>query len=194
MTSGPRTRRVFLRSVAASGVLVASGCAGVPLRTLVKLRSLGPADLLEADPSAFRVAFELDARVLASADPPPAIDVLLTPEAPRATARAWVLALVVDRADPTGPDLPPAPPARRWLVWRLSDAGVADLIALQRELTAMRARGSRGTLAVTVRSDWVAKAAPAVVGTRLQAWARLTRDGGFVQLWSGRVPDVPRNA
>lgn len=191
MTPGRRTRRAFL-GAAVSIVLLASGCAGVPLRTMVKLRSLGPAELLAADPAAFRVAFELDARVLPGTDRAPAIDVVLTPDGPGATARAWTLALVVDRIDRSAPDLPPAAPGRRWLVWRLSEAGVADMIALQRELAAMRTRGSRGTMAVTVQRDWVAVAAPAVVGTRLQAWARLTREGEFLELWSGRVPQVPR--
>jgi hypothetical protein len=191
MIPGP-SRRLVLRSAATSAALLAAGCAGVPLRTLVTLRTLGPADFLAADPSAFRIAFELDARVPASVERPPAIDVLLTPDGPGAAPRAWALALVSDRADAAGPALPAAPPGRRWLVWRLSEPGVADMIALQRELTAMRARGSRGTLAVTVRRDWVAEAEPAVVGTRLQARARLTAAGEFIELWSGRVPDVPR--
>jgi len=117
---------------------------------------------------------------------------VLTPDGPGATARTWTLALVVDRIDLAAPDLPPAAPGRRWLVWRLSEAGVAGMIDLQRELAAMRTRGSRGTMAVTVQRDWVAAAAPAVVGTRLQAWARLTREGEFLELWSGRVPPVPR--
>ena len=66
------------------------------------------------------------------------------------------------------------------------------LVDFQREIKAVRARGGDGSLAVTVRREWVAAASPVIVGTRVHAWARLARGDEFVEIWSGRVPDVLR--
>ena len=189
--SQPR-RRMMLRAGAASAVLATAGCAGVPLRTIAKLRSMRPADLLEADPREFRVAFDVDARVHAAAGKAPALDVVLTPEETGAAVRSWTLPLVDDPASAVTTGLPTPAPGRHWLVWRLSETGSIVLVDFQREIKAVRARGGHGSIAVTVRREWVAAASPVVVGTRVHAWARLARGDEFVEIWSGRVPDVLR--
>jgi len=188
MTRSARRRAL----VAAAGVVALAGCAGVPLRTVARLRTVRPDDLLAADAREFGVALELDARVKSASGRAPVVDMALRP-IDEGAFRPLVLVLecVVDTAAPRELGLRAARPGRHWLVYRLAEDSARDLAVAQATMRDARDRKSRGTLSVGVRNDWIAEVHPIAVGSEASTWVRVKRSEGYSELWSGRIPALP---
>ena len=184
------TRRRAL--VATAGAVALAGCAGVPLRTVARLRTVRPDDLLAADAREFGVALELDARVKSASGRAPVVDMALRP-IDEGVFRALVLVLecVVDTAAPHELGLRAARPGRHWLVYRLAEDSARDLAVAQATIRDARDRKLRGTLSVGVRNDWIAEVHPIAVGSEASTWVRMKRTEGYFELWSGRIPALP---
>lgn len=188
MTRSARRRAL----VVAAGAVALAGCAGVPLRTVARLRTVRPDDLLAADARDFGVALELDARVGIASGRAPIVDLALRP-VDEGAFRPLVLVLecVVDPAAPRELGLRPARPGRHWLVYRLAEDSARDLAVAQATIRDARDRKLRGTLSVGVRNDWVAEVHPVAVGSEASTWVRMKRSEGYFELWSGRIPALP---
>jgi hypothetical protein len=182
-------RRTVLAVVAAAAL---GGCAGVPLRTMVRLRTIGADDLLAADPRDLGVALEVHAQVRAAAGRSPILDLSLRPVEDGAFPP--VVKALVFEPEPGSPrdlGLPVARPTRHWLVYRLAEPSARDLVHAQGTIREAREKKRRGTLSVGVRNDWIAEVYPAAVGTEAATWVRIKRAEGYFELWSGRVPALP---
>jgi hypothetical protein len=178
--------------VVTAGAVALAGCAGVPLRTVARLRTIRPHDLLAADAREFGVALELDARVKTASGRAPVVDLALRPVDDGAF-RALVLVLdcVVEPAAPRELGLRAARPGGHWLVYRLADDSARDLAIAQATIRDARDRKLRGTLSVGVRNDWIAEVHPIAVGSEASTWVRMKRSEGYFELWSGRIPALP---
>lgn len=180
----------FRRGLFAAGALFAlGGCAGVPLRTMAKLATLQPADLMVADPRVFAVALDVDARVQPGPGRTPVVDLALEPvEAGAFAAQKFALASEPYAVPQSELGLRAAKPGRHWLVYRLTPAAAADLEKAQAVMRGAREAKQRGRLTLAVRNDWIAELVPAARGTETSTWVRLARADGFFELWSGRIP------
>jgi hypothetical protein len=185
-----RDRRRALAVIA--GTIALAGCAGVPLRTVARLRTVRPDDLLAADAREFGIALELDARVKTASGRVPVVDLALRPVDDGAfQPLILVLACAAEPASPGELGLRAARPGRHWLVYRLAEDSARDLAVAQAKIRDARDRKLRGTLAVGVRNDWIAEVYPVAVGSEASTWVRMKRSEGFFELWSGRVPPLP---
>lgn len=181
--------------VALAGILVLGACAGVPLRTLARLRTLRPDDLLAADPREFGVALDVDARVKAASGRSPVVDLALRPVEESAFAPlVQVLACEPETAVPRDLGLPKPRSGRHWIAYRLAEPSAHDLAIAQSKIREIRERKRPATLSVSVRNDWIAEVYPAALGSEVSTWVRMKRAEGYFELWSGRVPPLPAQA
>ena len=187
------TRRDRRRAlVVIAGAIALAGCAGVPLRTVARLRTVRPDDILAADAREFGVALELDVRVKPASGRVPVVDLALRPVDDGAFRPViLVLTCTADSASPRELGLRAAKPGRHWLVYRLAEDSARDLAVAQATIRDARDRKLRGTLAVGVRNDWIAEVYPVAVGSEASTWVRMQRSEGYFELWSGRVPPLP---
>jgi hypothetical protein len=156
---------------------------------MVRLRSVGPDDLLAADARDFAIALEVDAKVKPSSGRGPIVDFTLEPvEEGAFPPVSHVLACEALPAAPRELGLREAKPGRHWLAYRLADAAARDVADAQRAIREVRAAKKRGRMSLSVRLDWIADVYPQARGTEASTWVRLRRAEGFVELWAGRVP------
>lgn len=184
-----RCRRAL---VVAGGLAALGACAGVPLRTMARLRAIRPEELLTTDVREFGVALDVDARVKPATGRSPTVDVALQPVDDGAF-RPVVHALACEPEPTSAHDLglPARRSGRHWLVYRLSEASARDLGQVQAAIRDARDRKRRGTLSIGVRNDWIAEVHPLAVGSEASTWMRIRRSDGFFELWTGRVPSLP---
>lgn len=170
--------------VAAAAVAVGA-CTGVPVRTMAKLAVAGPEEFLGADARDVRVAIDVDARVKPGEGRVPVLDVALVPAS--GAKRGWAIPLEPDSAAAGAQGLRAPRDGRHWLVWRLPEPGRRDFREMQAALRAMQANDASGTLAITVRQDWIGEGWPALRQDRIETWVRTRVADGYYELWSGRV-------
>lgn len=188
-----RTPDLLRRSMLlATAALALAACAGVPMRTMAKLALAGPDEFLGADPRDLRVALDVDARVKPQPDRVPMLDVALVPTS--GAKRSWSIPLEPDPASAGAQGLRAPRDGRHWLVWRLPEPGVRDFREMQAALKAMRAKDESGSLAITVRQDWIGDGWPALKRDRIETWVRTRTADGYYELWSGRVGEAMERA
>jgi hypothetical protein len=177
-------------ALAAAAAIAIGACGGVPMRTMAKLAISGPDEFLGADPRDVRVALDVDTRVKPQAGRVPVLDVALVPAS--GATRSWSIPLEPDPASAGGQGLRAPRDGRHWLVWRLPEPGVRDFREMQAALKAMQANDESGSLAITVRQDWIGDGWPALKQDRIETWVRTRSADGYFELWSGRVGDAAR--
>jgi hypothetical protein len=168
-------------------------CGGIPLRSLPRLAKL-PEQLLDADPSEFMLAVQVDARMTPPAGAVPTLQIAIKP----ATAGTF---------DPVDKNLPmrfsiassnslglATPPAnRRWLIYSLPPESQAELQRLQVFFRDRKAKGggnSGGSLSVGIRQEGMAVQDPALAQTKWETWLQTRKQEGFFELWSGTIADL----
>ena len=181
----PAREAVGRTALFAALALGLAACGGVPMRTMAKLAMAGPEEFVGADPREVRVALDVDARVKPGADRAPTLDIALAPSS--GAKRTWSIPLEPDPAPAAAQGLRTPRDGRHWLVWRLPEPGQRDLREMQAALKAMQAKDSSGSLAITVRQDWIGDGWPALKQDRIETWVRTRAVDGYYELWSGRV-------
>ncbi len=126
------TRRVLQILAFISATLVISACAGVPFSTLWHYRNFGPKDFLKTEPSALRVAIQLDDGVSLGRKPPELKAIM---QYKGEAEQTFLMPLKVLEQGPwvdagTGG----AEKGKHWYLLALSDEGVKNYRRLQAEL------------------------------------------------------------
>ncbi|HEY9096911.1 MAG TPA: hypothetical protein VIN35_14290 [Hydrogenophaga sp.] len=164
------------------------GCGGVPLRALPRLMQL-PEALLKANLRDFRVALNVDARVVPPSGAVPLLGVRLTPKVNGAFEPVdKKLPLQLDTQTTTPPTLPAARAGRHWLVYSLPPATLAELSRIQtmvQQAQALPGYQKGGQLSVAIEQTRLALTDPQLADTRWETWLQAKADEGFFMVWSG---------
>lgn len=174
-----------------------AACTGIPLRSIPRLMKLQE-QLLDANPSEFMLAIQVDARVTPPAGAVPILQMAIKP----ATAGAFE---PIDKKLPmrfaiaSGNSLGLATPTtnRRWLIYSLPPESQAELQRLQASFKRLQAQGGSnrgGSLALGISQEGLAVRDPALANTRWETWLQTTRQEGFFELWSGTIADLLKQA
>jgi hypothetical protein len=173
------------------------GCTGIPLRSLPRLMKLQE-QLLEANPSEFMLAIQVDARVT---PPPGAVPILqlgIRPAVPgdfEPVDKRLPMRFAIASTNALGLATPPA--NRRWLIYSLPPESQEELQRLQSSFKRLRAQGGGnrgGSLALGISQEGLAVRDPALADTRWETWLQTTRLDGFFELWSGTIADLLKQA
>lgn len=155
-----------------SPILVAgaalAACGGIPLRSLPRLAQLS-GQMLDANPSHFKVALQVDARLT---PPPGAVPQLLIKVTPKVAdafepvEKEMPLVMASTGGATLGLDAPG--PGRRWLIYSLPPATQAELLRVQTMVRQAQAQAQPGyqrggTLALGVEQNDLAVADPALL-------------------------------
>ena len=177
-----------LATAALTTVVLLAGCAGVPLKTMWKLRSFGVDDFAAVDPADVRAAIQLEDDLVVK---PGATALKVALHGTDGSAREFSVPLhTVRQGRNVGDSLPPAKSGRHWYLFDLTEEGVEDFKALQRELQAPREQGS---ISIEVASAF--ENPPDADRGKLPMEIRLQLDAedGFFVLFDGKV-DLAKQA
>jgi hypothetical protein len=168
-----------------------SGCAGVPLISMVKLTTLNPNDIIQGDPTSIIFALNVDANIGGTRDKRPALNVESVPniggDFERFDRR---LDFELSIADPRTLGLEAAVKNRAWLIYRLSPEAVQGVREFQTYIHNVRKRKEKkggGSLTITLDNDWLAETYPRFHDTQVQIWLQLNGKDRFLEMWSGRL-------
>lgn len=181
-------------------ILIAA-CGGVPLRSLPRLMQL-PEQLLEANPAEFRVALQVDARLV---PPAGAVPFLIIKVAPRTAGEFEIidkrLALQLSVASVSTLGLEAPPRGRRWLVYSMPPQTQLELQRVQETIRQSRAKSQTlptgkggGSLSVGLEQDSLATSDPALAGSRWDTWLQTHQSDGFFEVWSGTLAQLKKIA
>jgi hypothetical protein len=185
----------FVALFTLAGLIAA--CTGIPLRSIPRLMKLQE-QLLDANPSEFMLAIQVDARVTPPAGAVPTLQMAIKP----ATAGAFEpidkklpMRFAIASGNSLGLATPPA--NRRWLIYSLPPESQAELQRLQaffKRLQAQGGSGRGGSLALGISQEGLAVRDPALANTKWETWLQTTRQDGFFELWSGTIADLLKQA
>lgn len=176
-----------------------AGCSGVPLRSVPRLLQLQN-QLLEANPTEFMVALQVDARLTPPPGAVPLLVVKLTPKEPgafQAIDKKLPLQLSVASVSTLGLESPPT--GRRWLIYSLPATTQTELLRVQdtikRAKAASQGNGA-GSLGIGVEQDSLAAAVtdPTLANTRWDTWLQTRQRDGFFEAWSGTTSQIKKAA
>ena len=181
-------------------ILIAA-CGGVPLRSLPRLMQLSQ-QLLEANPAEFRVALQVDARLV---PPAGAVPLLIIKVEPRTAGEFEVidkklpLQLSVASISTLGLEAPPR--GRRWLIYSMPPQTQSELQRVQEFIKQARAKSQAtskdkggGNLSVGLEQDSLATRDPALADTRWDTWLQTRQSDGFFEAWSGTLAQLRKIA
>lgn len=181
-------------------ILIAA-CGGVPLRSLPRLMQLSQ-QLLEANPAEFRVALQVDARLVPPVDAVPFLIIKIEPRTAgefEVIDRKLPLQLTVASAPTLGLDA--APRGRRWLIYSMPPQTQAELRRVQDTVRQARAQSQAtgkasgaGSLGVGLEQDSLAPSDPTLADTRWDTWLQTRQSEGFFEVWSGTLAQLKKIA
>ncbi|MFO1435252.1 MAG: hypothetical protein U1F34_02365 [Gammaproteobacteria bacterium] len=187
-------RNLFkLRVVLLVTPLLLSGCAGIPLSTMVRMARFDPKTLLSLDPAEFLVAINTDARVQSIASAPTTFELKITPRDPALWSpleRSVAMQAIAVSSDL---GLAPAPVGRRWLVFGFDAGAGAELRAIQQHFRSLQQRESGGgSIGLGIGQQWLAQNYSTLRDQEVETWLRLDAHEGFFKLWHGHIRDLER--
>lgn len=180
-------KRVLTSLVVMGASLVITTCTGVPLRSVPRLVQLNQ-QLMDANPTEFMVALQVDARMVPPISAVPLLQLKITPHEPGAfdvIDKKLPLQLAVASISTQGLDAPGS--GRRWLIYSLGAASQAELKQIQNFIKTARAsqQPKGGSLSVGVEQDSLIVRDPALSNTRWETWLQTAQREGFYEVWSG---------
>lgn len=181
------------RGLLLSAVAAFAACGGIPLTSLPKLVRLS-GQLLDADPAQFRVALQVDARVVPPPGAVPLLHIQIKPKVEGAFApvdRKLPLAMTTAASATLGLDAPG--PGRRWLVYSLPPATQVELQKVQAMVKQAQAQPGYqrgGTLALGVEQKDLAVTDPALARTKWSTWMQVKQSEGFFEVWNGTPEEI----
>ena len=177
--------------------ILMAACGGVPLRSLPKLMQLSQ-QLLEANPAEFRVALQVDARLV---PPAGAVPLLMVKVEPRTAGdfdvidKKLPLQLSVASVSTLGLDAPPR--GRRWLIFSMPPQTQLELQRVQETIKQARAASQAtgkakwgGSLSVGLEQDSLASSDPALADTPWSTWIQTRQSDGFFEAWTGTLAQL----
>lgn len=171
------------RALAAAALVVATGCATLPIRTALELRKVTPEMLLAAAPKDVRAAVEIDRRAGVDTEASNLV-VTLIPRAEKAPVeRHSIPVRRVASEVSVHPDLPRADSGRYWTVLGVSAEGREALEEIQRRLGG-RLDEYRG-VRILVQASFGDLPEDLEVAFPLEVWVRLLPEQGFLKLYGG---------
>ena len=176
-------------------------CGGVPLRSLPKLMQLSQ-QLLEANPAEFRVALQVDARLVPAAG---AVPLLIVKVEPRTAGdfdvidKKLPLQLSVASVSTLGLEAPPR--GRRWLIYSMPPQTQVELQRVQETVRQARAVNQAtgkakggGSLSLGLEQDSLASSDPALADTPWSTWIQTRQSDGFFEAWTGTLAQLRKVA
>ncbi|MEZ5703085.1 MAG: hypothetical protein R3E42_15745 [Burkholderiaceae bacterium] len=148
-----------------------------------------PEALLKANLGDFRVALNVDARVVPPSGAVPLLGVRLTPKVDGAFESVdKKLPLQLDSQTTKPASLPVARAGRHWLVYSLPPTTLAELSRIQtmvQQAQALPGYQKGGQLSVAIEQTRLALTDPQLADTRWETWLQAKADEGFFMVWSG---------
>lgn len=191
-TSFPR--RSLVVALAVAGL---TGCGGVPLASLPRLAQLS-GQVLDADPSQFMEAVQLDARIAPPPGAAPHLRIRLKPKVAGAfEGMDQRLPLALSTSSVATEGLKAPGPGRRWLVYSLPEKTQTEwrrAQALVKQAKALPSHQRGGTLSLSVDQKELAVTDPALARTPWSTWMRVKQNEGFFEIWTGTPEDIHRLA
>lgn len=170
-----------------------AACGGIPLSALPRLAQLS-GRLLDADPAQFRVALQVDKRLVPPPGAVPHLVIQLAPRTPGAFAPVDErLPMVMTTSAGATLGLEPPGPGRRWLIYSLPDSTQAELRRIQNTVHQAQAQPGYqrgGTLSMGVEQHDLAVDNPALDQTRWDTWLQVNASEGFFEIWRGTPAQV----
>ena len=172
-------------------------CGGIPLRSLPRLMKLQD-QLLDANPSEFMLAIQVDARVTPPAGAVPILQMAIKPAVAGAFEpidRKLPMRFAIASSNSLGLATPPS--NRRWLIYSLPPESQAELQRLQASFKRLQAQGGSnrgGSVALGISQEGLAVRDPALANTKWETWLQTTKQDGFFELWSGTIADLLKAA
>ena len=191
------TPSLFRRSLLLAIGAALAACGGIPLRSLPRLARLSD-QVLGADPAHFRIAIQVDARLVPPSGAVPRLVLKLAPKVAGAfepVDKKLPLAMGSTGGPTLGLDAPG--PGRRWLVYSLPPATQAELQRIQRMVRQAPAQPGYqrgGTLSLGVEQEELAVTAPALANTPWSTWMQVNPSEGFFEVWNGTPAEVLKAA
>lgn len=183
-------KRRFLTLLLCGGL---AACGGIPLSALPRLAQLS-SRLLDADPAQFKVALQVDRRLVPPVGAVPHLVIRLTPRVPGTFEPVDErLPMVMTTSAGATLGLEPPDPGRRWLIYSLPDRTQAELRRIQNQVRQAQAqpRSQRGgTLSMGVEQNDLAVDDPALAQTRWDTWLQVNANEGFFEIWRGTPAQV----
>lgn len=192
-----RTFLALRRALLLAGVASLAACGGIPLSSLPRLAQLS-GQLLEADPAEFRVALQVDARIVPPPGAVPQLRIQLKPKVEGAFPpmdKKLPLAMATSAGATAGLEAPGA--GRRWLIYSLPPATQAELRQAQAMVKQARSQPGYqggGTLSLGVEQKDLAVTEPALARTRWSTWMQVQQSEGFFEVWNGTPEEIRRLA
>ena len=177
-------RRPLVTLPALALVFVLAGCAGVPLKTMLKLSSFGVDDFAELEANEIRAAIQVTDDLAIKPDST-VLKVTLGEADGDPVAHRIPLTTVRSGAD-VGSGLPKAKRGQQWHLFRLSDEGVRSFEALQEQLRKPVERDGDIRLEVATALDDDASE-DALGKTPLEIRLKLADGDGFFTLYRGEI-------
>lgn len=175
-----------------------TACGGVPVSSLPRLYNLSQ-DLMQANLAEFRVALQVDARLVPQVGAVPMLVVKLQPREPgtfEAVDTRLPLQLSVASIATSGLAAPGS--GRRWLVYSMPAATQAELqhikSVIERANSALPQNQRGGSLSIGVAQDSLAVTEPALANTHWETWLQIRQRDGFFEVWSGTPAQLQKVA
>lgn len=168
--------------------LTLAACGGVPLRSVPRLMQLS-GELLDANPSEFMLALQVDARLVPPVGAVPMLVLKLQPrEAGAFEPVDKKLPLQVTELSGAGLGLAKPAASRRWLLYSMPRATQLELQRIQTTIRQAKAKTegkSGGSLSVGIEQNSLAVTEPGLANTRWDTWLQTRKVDGFFEVWSG---------
>jgi hypothetical protein len=192
--------------MAIATICIMTGCSGIPVSSIPRLLQLNT-QLLDAKPSEFMLAVQLDARMLPPPGGAPMMEVKVEPTVPGSfevihQKLPMRLAHINDSAAVRSLGLQAAPKGRHWLVYSFTPESQAELQRLQlniKSLLQAKSSGSNpskgsGKVSVGIAQEGIAVSDPVFASSRWESWLQTRQAEGFFELWSGTVGTLLKQA
>ena len=180
-------------------LLILTACSGVPLTSWPRLMSLSN-DLMEAEPTAFALAVEVDKRVSPSANAVPFFHLAITPAQEGAfDPIARDLPMKFEIAESQPPGLKPAGPNRQWLLYSFPPSSQDELRRIRTSFEQLRAKqedkeNGGGSVSIGIEQAHLAVTDPALANTRWETWLKTSAHEGYFKIWSGSISELSAQA
>jgi hypothetical protein len=170
-----------------------AACSGIPLSSIPRLMRL-QGELLDARPSEFMLAIQVDARMVPPAGAVPTLQLAIQPAQAgtfEPIDKKLPMRFAIASDNPLGLASPPA--GRRWLIYSLPPESQAELARIQGIFQRLKAQAEGkggGSVRIGIAQEGMAARDSALRDTRWETWLQMSRKDGFFELWSGTVGDL----
>lgn len=181
------------------GLIVLSGCSGIPLTSWPRLMSLS-SDLMKADPADFALAIQVDKSLAPPADAVPYLHLAIQPAIEGAfdpIVRDLPMQFEIAQSQPPG--LAAARGNRHWLMYSFPPSSQEELHRIRASFEQLRGEqesreNGGGSVSIGIKQAHLAMTDPALTHTRWETWLKTSAHEGFFEIWSGSIDNLRAEA